>query len=110
MNVMEDTRNLVKSKAAGIGVGSRRSISNVVHWSLVLLGRLPRRANNSWDMSDRCSHTRIVKPRAPDLSVLPVKPHPFPPRRDERLLSDGKQAIEANTKCADLLFVRISFG
>ena len=46
MNVIEDTRNRVKSNAAGIGVGSRRSISNVVHGSLVWLGRLPRRANN----------------------------------------------------------------
>ena len=46
MNVMEETRNLVKSNATGIEVGSRRSISNVVHGSLTLSGRFPRRANS----------------------------------------------------------------
>lgn len=67
MNVMEDTRNLVKSNAAGIGVGSRRSISNVVHGSLGLFGRLPRRANNSWGVSSH-PQTRIPELRAPGLS------------------------------------------
>ena len=42
--------------------------------------------------------------------VLPVKSHPFPSRGDERLLSDGEQAIEANTESTDLLLVRIPFG
>ena len=51
MNVMEDARNRVKSSIAGIGAGSRRSISNVVHESLVSLGRLPRRANNFLNVS-----------------------------------------------------------
>ena len=56
MNVIEDVRNLVKLNGTGIGAGSRRFISNVVHGSLVWLGRLPRRANNSGDVS-------IVMPR-----------------------------------------------
>ena len=42
--------------------------------------------------------------------VLPVKSHPFPSRSDERLLSNGEQAIEPNTESSDLLFVRIPFG
>ena len=42
--------------------------------------------------------------------ILPVKPHPLPSRHDEGFLSRGKHAIETNTECADLLFVRISIG
>jgi len=110
MNVMEDTRNLVKSNAAGIGAGSRRSISNVVHWSMVLLGRLPRRANNSWDVSISIPKHKQQSRAHLIFLVLPVKPHPLSPRRDEGLLSDGKQAVEANTERADLLLVRIPFG
>ena len=68
MNVIEDTRNRVKSNAAGIGVGSRRSISNVVHRSLVWLGRLPRRANN-WHGCEYCyTRSRVAELRVPDPS------------------------------------------
>jgi hypothetical protein len=52
----------------------------------------------------------MAKLRVPDLSHPSSKTHPLPSRHDEGLLSDGKQAIEANTERADLLFVRISFG
>lgn len=49
MNVIDDTRNRVKSKAAGIGVGSRSVISNVVQESdsgSTEGGRSPLRAYN----------------------------------------------------------------
>ena len=90
MNVIEDTRNLVKSNAPGIGVGSRSSSSNVVHGSLVSLGRLPRRANNSWDVSIDTSGNERQSSAYLILLVLPVKPHPLPSRCDEGFLSNGE--------------------
>jgi len=108
MNVMEDTRNRVKSNAVGIGAGSRRSISNVVHGSSVWLGRLPRRANNLRNVSLLISghecYAYLIFP------VLPIKPHPLPSGRDEGLLGSGKQTVETNTERSDLLLVRIPFS
>ena len=109
MNVIEDARNRVKSNAEGIGVGSRGSISNVVHGSLLWLGRLPRRKNNSGDVS-------IVTPGTGDsyayliLPIPPVKPHPPSSRYDKGLIGDGEQGVEANTERANILFARVPYG
>ena len=110
MNVIEDTRNRVKSNALGMGVGSRRSISNVVHGSWGWSGMLPRRTNNLWDVSIVIPRHRWQNYAHLIFLILPVKPHPLPSRHDEWFLSGGKHAIETNTECADLLFVRISIG
>ena len=89
MKVMEETKNLVKSNAEGIGVGSRRSISNVVHGSPVSLRRLPRRANNLWLWS-RHAQRQMAGLAHLIFPVLPVKPHPLPSRGDKWFLGDGK--------------------
>ena len=36
MNVIEDVRNRIKSKGVGMGAGSRRGMSNVVHPPVLL--------------------------------------------------------------------------
>ena len=111
MNGIEDTRNLVKSNAAGIGAGSRRSISNAVHGSLVWLGISPRRTNNLGDVSIIITLRHELQSYAYLISVvLPVKPQPPPSRHDKGLLSDGEQAIEPDTERANLLLVRISIS
>lgn len=80
MNVMEDTRNRVKSNAAGIDVGSRSSISNVVHGLLVFSGRSPRRANNWWDVSIFMSG-QITELRVPGLSYPSSRTPSISPQR-----------------------------
>ncbi len=113
MNVMEDARNLVKSNGGGIGVGSRRPISNDVHGSSADSGSFPRRAKSYIDVQYKgpgeftaecywpdpsCPSNRNpsidLKPRALAATARWKERTPTS-RRDEGLLSNREKTVES---------------